>query len=288
MLVVLLGLSSAVCWGVADFLGGRESRAVALSAVAIGSQLTGLVVCLLVLAVTRQGAPGGDVVAYAAAAGAANAIGLVAFYGGLAIGRMSVVAPIVGMSAVVPVAAGLFSGDHPSAVQDVGMVVAVLGIVLAARQEADATPRRPAYAHAGSLSIALAIVAAIGVGTNLLFVQKAVTATDAFPIMWVLATTRAVSLALLTAVALATRRPLRAATEHLPAIALLGLLDLAANVLYALATRQTLLSLAAVLASLHPVATVILARALLGERLRGVQRLGVVFAIGGAALIAAA
>jgi len=286
MLVVLLGLSSALSWGVADFIGGVKSRAVALSAVAIASQLSALAACVVVLAVTVQPAPTGEVLAYAALAGVANAIGLTAFYGGLAIGRMSVVAPIVGMSAAVPVAVGLFSGDRPSAVQSAGMAIAVAGVVLASRQEVGAEPHRSKYAHARALSIGLAVIAALGVGGNLLAVEKAVTVTHAFPIMWVLAVTRTVSLALLVFVALLARQPLRAPREQVPALVLLGLLDLSANVLYALATRHTLLSLAAVLASMHPVATVVLARALLGEHIRGVQRVGVLFALGGVVLIA--
>jgi drug/metabolite transporter (DMT)-like permease len=289
MLVVLLSLGSAVTWGVADFLGGVKNRTLAIGTVAIASQLAAFATCLLVLPLTGEALPAARVVLYAALGGAANAVGLAAFYRGLAIGRMSVVAPIAGLSAIAPVVVGLASGDRPSALQGAGMAVAVVGVVLAARQDDGAVARRPeARRRAEAVSIALAVTAAAGLGGNLLGVQAAVTATDAFPLLWVLAVTRGASLVLLAVFAGVTGQARRPPADQLPALVLLGLLDLGANVLYAVATREALLSVAAVLASMHPVATVVLARALLGERIRGVQRIGVAFAVGGVALIAGA
>lgn len=283
MLVVILGFSSAMAWGVADFLGGLKTRRLALAAVAVASQLTGLLVALALVAITADAPPPAAAFVYAALAGVANTVGLLAFYRGLAVGRMSVVAPIVGMSAVVPVTAGLARGDRPGALQAAGMVVGVLGIVLASRQ-IDGDPRPTA--GSSTISTILALVAAAGVGGNLLGLDAAIDASGGGNVMWALATTRATCLALLLAGAVAARHAVRPPARELPSLALLGALDLAANVLYALAVQRAMLSLAAVLASMHPVFTVVLARLVLSERVRRVQQLGVGLALVGVSLIA--
>lgn len=281
MLVVLLGLGSATAWGIADFLGGTENRRVRIVAVAFVSQLTAALVCVVALLVSGEAVPAGAVLGWGALAGVTQAGGLVAFYRALAIGRMSIVAPVVGMSALLPVCVGLLSGEKPSPLQLAGIVVGVTGVVLASR-ELDRGGVRAANAR---WSIPLAVVAACGVGANLIFLEKGV-AADPGSVFWPIGASRVVALALIVAGALALRRPLSAPASHVPALAALGAVDLTANVLYALATRETLLSVAAVLASLHPVATVLLARALLGERLRRVQEAGVALAVVGVCLIA--
>jgi drug/metabolite transporter (DMT)-like permease len=287
MLAIIFGFSSAAAWGCADFLGGLKNRVVALTAIAVTSQLAGLVATLGLIAIVGETAPPRATLAWAALTGVANTAGLLAFYRGLAVGRMSVVAPIVGMSAIVPVVAGLVMGERPATLQVLGIVVGVLGVVLASRH-VDA-PREAAVARgprdARGLSIALAVVAAAGVGGNLLGLQAAVSAGDGGHVLWALAGTRATSLVILLVLAAATRQPVRPGLQHVGAIVGLGLLDLGANVLYALATEHTLLSVAAVLASMHPVFTVVLARIVLAERIRGIQAAGVGLAVVGAALI---
>jgi drug/metabolite transporter (DMT)-like permease len=281
MLVVLLGLGSAVVWGVADFLGGDQNRRLAIAAVGLASQLAALAVCLMVLVAGRAAGPPGAVVGWGALAGMANAAGLVAFYRGLAIGRMSIVAPIVGMSALLPVCVGLISGERPSGLQLAGIVLGVGGVVLASRE----LDRGPGNAAAARWAIGLAVLAALGVGANLLFLEKGVAASPG-SVLWPIATARAVAAVLIAGGAAALRAPFVPPARRLPALAALGALDLAANVLYTLATRETLLSVAAVLASLHPVSTILLARVLLGERLRRVQQTGVALALAGVCLIA--
>lgn len=284
MLVVALGFSSAIAWGIADFLGGLKNRVVPLTAVAVTSQFAGLIGAFALIGLTGEAAPPRDTLLLAALTGAANTIGLLAFYRGLAVGRMSVVAPIVGMSAVVPVAAGLLGGDRPATLQTLGMGVGTLGVVLASRERDE--PHATAVPGAARLSVVLALVAAAGVGGNLLGLQAAVSVGRGGHMLWALAGTRATSLAILGALAAAAGHPVRPARAHLGALALLGTLDLAANVLYALAAQRTLLSLAAVLASMHPVFTVLLARFVLAERIRAVQAAGVGLALVGVGLIA--
>lgn len=281
MAVVVLGLGSALAWGLADFLGGLKSRTVALAVVALTSQLAGLAVAALLLLATREPLAGERVLVYAALAGAANVLGLAAFYRGLAVGTMSIVAPIVGAcSAVVPLAPAIASGERPTALQWAGMALALAGIAFASRQRAAGRPGRRIVL----LSVGLAAVASLGIGGNLLGVESAANEPGA-SVLWVVAVTRAVAVGVILLAAMLaglSRAPRRA---DLPVLLALGVLDLAANVLYALAAREGLVSLAAVLASLHPVATVLLARALLAERISRVQQGGVAFALAGVVLI---
>jgi drug/metabolite transporter (DMT)-like permease len=298
MLAVLFGLGSALSWGTADFLGGLKNRTVPLMAVALGSQFAGLPICLVVIALTRSAAPDATAVAYAALAGAANAVALLALYRALASGHMGIVAPIAGMSAVVPVAIGLAGGDQPSALQGAGMLVALAGIVLVSRQAEGALPplSGSAAAHAAhaaarrrrTTSLLLALLAAAAIGGNLLGIGAAIDHDRTiFPVMWILAVSHAVSFAILLVAALAAGRVSLPRGPDRPVVGLLGALDLGANVLYAAATRQALIGVAAVLASLHSVVTVLMARRLLGERLLAIQQVGVAMAVSGACLIAA-
>lgn len=298
MLAVLFGLGSALSWGTADFLGGLKNRTVPLMAVALGSQFAGLPICFVAIALTRSTAPDATAIEYAALAGGANAVALVTLYRALAIGHMGIIAPIVGASAVVPVAIGLAGGDEPSSLQSGGMLVAVAGILLVSRRvEGSQRPlarsaASDAVRHAASRrrnrSILLALVAAVAVGGNLLGIGASIDHDRAiFPVMWILAVSHAVSFGILLTAALAMGRLSLPARPDRPVVGLLGALDLLANVLYAAATRQALIGLAAVLASLHSVVTALMARGLLGERLKAMQQIGVVMAVSGACLIAA-
>jgi drug/metabolite transporter (DMT)-like permease len=281
MLVVALGLGSAIAWGVADFLGGVQNRRLAIAAVGVGSQLAALCACTLALLAGGAALPPGAVLGWGALAGVANAAGLVAFYRALAIGRMSIVAPIVGMSALLPVCVGLISGERPSGLQAAGIVVGIAGVVLASRE----LDRDGGARSAARWSFVLAVLAAAGVGANLIFLEKGVAASGG-SILWPIGAARAVAVVVIVAGALAVRAPFAPPAPRWTGLAALGLIDLAANVLYTLATRETLLSVAAVLASLHPVTTILLARVLLGERLRRVQQGGVALALLGVCLIA--
>jgi drug/metabolite transporter (DMT)-like permease len=243
--------------------------------------MAALAVCAVALLATGAGIPPGAVFGWGALAGIGNAAGLVAFYRALAIGRMSIVAPIVGMSALLPVCVGLASGERPSGTQLAGIVVGIGGVMLASRE----LDRDEAAGAAARASIALAVLAAAGVGANLLFLDKGVAASGD-SVLWPIAAARAVALVLIVGGAAAVRAPFAPPVARWGGLAALGVLDLAANVLYSLATRETLLSVAAVLASLHPVSTVLLARVLLGERLRRIQQGGVALAVVGVCLIA--
>jgi drug/metabolite transporter (DMT)-like permease len=173
---------------------------------------------------------------------------------------------------------GLAGGDRPSAVQTAGVAVAVVGVVLASR-EVDESGGRPERARR---SVALALVAALGFGSFFVGMNRAADA-DVF---WALLVARSASV-LVAATAVAVLRPAFVVPpRRLPALALIGALDVSANALYAWASTEGLLSLVAVLGSLYPVVTVLLARAVLAERVRPIQDVGIVAALLGVGLIA--
>jgi drug/metabolite transporter (DMT)-like permease len=242
------------------------------------SQAAGVATIALVVAVRGEGPPSAQDLGYAALAGVAGAIGLAALYRGLAVGSMSVVAPISATAAVVPVVFGVLTGERPRPAQGFGIVLAVAGVVLASR------PRRvDGRGRAVAEGAGLALVAALAVGLLLVALGEA-SEGDA---LWATLGMRVASFSLLVVAALVLRPSFELAERDLPVLVLIGVLDTAGNALFALATTESLLSLVAVLGQLYPVVTVLLARILLGERLSPVQGAGVVGAFAGVALITA-
>ena len=241
-----LALAASLSWGVGDFLAGLSSRKLQLLTVLVVSQAAGLTSLAVLVAGRASGPPEARYLLYAGLAGIAGAIGLAALYRGLAVGSMSVVAPISATAAVIPVVAGLITGERPSAAQGAGIALALAGVVLASRE-------RRADADA----------------------------------LWATLSMRGTSFTLLAITALVVRPSLSLGRNDLAALALIGVLDAAGNALFALATTESLLSVAAVLAQLYPVVTVLLARVVLGERISRLQQAGVVSAFAGIALITA-
>jgi drug/metabolite transporter (DMT)-like permease len=279
----LFALLSSVLWGTSDFLGGTASRRLPPIGVVAVSEAIGLVGPLGVAIVRGDlNAPGGYV-GWAVMAAVTGTAGIVAFYRALATGTMGVIAPIAALGVVVPVAVGLAQGDRPSVLQLVGIVVAVVGVVLASGPELAAAEVGARAAAARPLL--LAAVAAIGFG--LVFValdHGAKTST-----VMTLVVMRSVSVALLVVVAAATDvSQLRVGVRDLPLLAVIGGFDVGANATFAYASNHGLLSVVAVLSSLYPAVTVILARSVHAERLRGVQIVGVLGALSGVAMIASA
>jgi drug/metabolite transporter (DMT)-like permease len=282
-----------------------QARRVALLEVMLVSQGVGLIGLLVLLSVRGTGPPELTRLLPAIFAGIGGIVGLTAFYRALAIGTMSIVAPIASTGVVVPVVVGIAQGEAPAALQVVGIVAAVVGVVLASREHGpglDESPppdrqqncrqSRPGGEHrgaggagsVGSASIALALIAALGFGGFFVGLRSSARAD----VPWALTAARGAGVAvLLLAAAIRRPAPIRGDRLTLAALAVMGVLDLGANALYALATRHGLLSVVSVASSLYPVATVILARLVLGERVRRIQEVGIVSALAGVALIAA-
>jgi drug/metabolite transporter (DMT)-like permease len=307
---VPLGLGSGLCWGTADFFGGIQSRRLPALSVVVWSQAAGALALAVALAVQgRPPTPSGF--AWGLAAGAGSGSALLLFYRGLAEGAMSVVAPIAACGAVVPVLVAPLRGERPSALAVPGIVAAVAGVVLVSRsphprqrpgpegsgrggpgdpvgvprtvgaQEGAPVGRAPARV------LALALGAALGFGLYFVFVDAGTATAGASP-LWVVAGGRASSLLVLVAIALAGRRAEAAwPGRRIMPVALVGIADTGANLLFALAAISGNLAVVGVLGSLYPVATVVLARWLLRERLSAGQNAGVLLALTGVGLLAA-
>jgi drug/metabolite transporter (DMT)-like permease len=278
---VPLGLGSGLCWGAADFFGGVQARRLPALSVTLWSQAAGALALAAALAV--QGTPP-TLAGYAwgLAAGAGSGLALLLFYRGLAEGVMSVVAPVAASGAVVPVLAALVRGEAPGPLAGLGIVAAVAGVVLVSRAPG---PRRPQGLAPRVLAMALG--AALGFGLFYVFVDAGTATPGAAP-LWVIAGARTSSLLVLAGIAAAGRWSQAPwPGRRIVPVALVGIADTSANVLFALAATGGNLAVVGVLGSLYPVATVLLARWLLRERLSGGQNAGVVLALTGVGLLAA-
>jgi drug/metabolite transporter (DMT)-like permease len=281
VIALVLGLSASVVWGLADFLGGLQSRRVGLMGVVLVSQLAGFAGIVVVVGLAAGAPPAASALAPAALSGLVGAGALAAFYRALAVGTMTVIAPTVAtLGAVVPVLFGVAAGERPSLVQVAGMALAAVGILLATRAVGGA----PVEASEGkSAGVPLAVLAGVLLGFVLLGLDAAARADP----LWAVLASRVFSLTAVALVAVPLRRSVEVDRRALPLLILIGLCDTGANVFFALATTLGLLSVVTVLASLYPVVTVLLARAVLGERVGGWQRAGVVAALAGVLAIAA-
>lgn len=266
-------LLASALWGTSDFFGGTLSRRLPTLTVIFVSQLAALVVFAFVVALPGVAHPVGAYLLWGIACGVVGPLALLAFYRALAVGRMGIVAPVAATGVMVPVLVGLTSGERPGVGPLVGIAVAVVGVVLAAG---------PETRLGAPTSIVLAVAAAVAFGLFFTFFALG-SAVD--PIM-TLVTQRAVNIVVVGGVLLATRRPLGVRAGHLPALALVGCADTAANLAYGVASQHSLVSVTAVLASLYPIVTALLAYRVHGERLRPVQMVGTAAAMAGVVLLA--
>jgi drug/metabolite transporter (DMT)-like permease len=276
---IALGLSASLSWGVADFLGGIQSRRMPVVAVVLGSQLAGLALAAVVVAARGSAPPGGDFLLYAAASSVGGIVGLTAFYKALSIGAMGVVAPLSSTAAVIPLGVGLATGDSLTVLQASGIALAIAGVVLASREASDEAKGSAAVAKGAGF----ALISALGFGFFFVAIDRA---SDA-DVLWAVCVNRTVSVLLLSAALVVTRPAVGLRLRDMRVLALVGLLDIAANGFFAVASTKGLVSVVAVLASLYPIVTVVLARVVLHERLHAVQRIGAVAALAGVALISA-
>lgn len=281
----LLALLASLLWGTADFLGGTATRRLPVVSVVGVSQLVALLGLVPVALVTGALDEPRDYLLPGLLAGTAGVVALAAFYRALAVGTMGVVAPVAALGVVVPVAAGLIAGESPALLQLAGIAVAVLGIVLASGPELSGEGR------GGLQPLLLAGVAALGFGAVFVLIAEGTAAGTLGSVVMTLLTMRLVSVLVLGAVFLAVLRRRGAAVgigrADLPVLLAIGAFDVGANAAFAVASQSDLISVAAVLASLYPVVTVLLARRFHGERLVGLQPPGVVLALVGVVLLAA-
>ena len=283
---ILLGLLAAISYGASDFAGGLASRRAAALTVVVTTQLTGVLVLLAVLPFAWEGGPTAAAFAWGAPSGLAGGIGVVLLYRGLAIGRMSVVAPITALlAASVPVLIGLVQGERPSAGAAVGVAMALVAIVLVSSAAdppdhviTDAPP-------SGALLRRPGLLEALGSGTGFGLFFALLGQVQGGGAVWPLLASKAASVTMLFCLALARRAPLRPPAGTVGLMVFAGVLDMTANGAFLLATRASLLSVASVLTSLYPATTIVCARMFLSERLTRVQTAGLALAAAGVVLI---
>jgi drug/metabolite transporter (DMT)-like permease len=266
-------LLASVAWGVADFLGGLKSRTVPVLVVLFLAQVSGVLAIGLVVLVAGNPPPGTSIL-WAALAGLFVTVGLAAFYRGMAVGSISIVAPIAAVGAVVPVVFGIATGDEVSSPRLLGFALALSGVALASFERELGEVRLAA-------GVPWAIAAVIGFGGY--YVPMHAASEQDF--LWAALVLRTTVGVLAFAAWLAVRPPLSTARGHLGAIVMIGILDTAGNTLFAAASSLGEVSVVSVLATLYPVTTVALAALVLSERFRRLQLVGVLFAMIGVVLI---
>ncbi|MFF5920205.1 EamA family transporter [Streptomyces flavochromogenes] len=285
-MTALFALATSLLWGLADFGGGLLTRRIPALTVVVVSQLLAVVVLGTVVLATGAWTEAGPQLWYAVGAGVVGPAAMLAFYKALALGPMGVVSPLGSLGVVVPVSVGLLVGDRPGLVQFAGIGVAILGVVLAGGPELRGAPVQ-------RQAVLLTLVAAFGFGSVMALIAEAsTTVTGLFLALFV----QRVTNVLVGGAALyaSVKRGGRALPEGgpqviraaLPALAFVGLADVAANGTYAIAAQQGPVTVAAVLASLYPVVTALAAYGVLKERLRAIQAAGAGLALVGTVLLA--
>lgn len=264
---IVFGLASAVSWGAGDFSGGVASRRTNVYVVIVVSQIFGVMILAAMALLQREPLPPANALLFGAAAGLAGAVGLVALYRGLATGRMGVVAPLTAVVAAgVPVVVSALLEGAPGTLQLLGFACALSGVWLISRD-----------GRGKQLTLrALSLPLFAGLGFSLFFIL--IDRVSERAIFWPLVAARLASISFLSlriALASAAGGLKRPARQHLPLIALTGLLETGGNVFFALASAAGRLDVTSILASLYPAATVFLAWAVLKERLARRQWAGV-------------
>ncbi|MEP7287710.1 MAG: DMT family transporter [Chloroflexota bacterium] len=276
--VVVFGLAAAAAWGGGDFSGGLASRRTSVTGVVIVSYTVGFLLLIFLALLRSEPLPSGADLFWGIAAGLAGVVGLTAFYRALAIGQMGILAPVTGvLSAALPVAAGIVTQGLPGTIRLIGFGLALISVWFISRsEEHEGKGSRP-------IGLGLAILAGIGFGAFLTLIAQ-VSPTAVF---WPLAAARAASITFMLIVATISRQKWIPPRGLLPLLVLGGSLDSIANAFYVLATQAGRLDVAAVLSSLYPASTVLLAALILKERMSRIQITGVATALMAIVLIVA-
>ncbi len=276
LLGIGFGLAAASSWGAGDYCGGLASRRTSVYGVVIVSQLVGLVLLTILAPILAEPIPTRTDAVWAAIAGIGGAVGLTALYHGLATGPMGVVAPIAAVvSVILPLIFSLFIEGLPTFPQLLGFGLALCAVWFITR----AGGGSPIQVR----DLVLPMVAGLGFGVYFILVDH-VSATG---VLWPLAVARGASVLTLLVVVFLTRQRARPAASQMPLALMSGLFDTGGTAFYALAARAGRLDIAAVLSSLYPAVTVVLAWLILKERLSRLQVLGLALAMIAVPLIAA-
>jgi drug/metabolite transporter (DMT)-like permease len=268
-----LSLLSAASWGAGDFSGGIAAKKADVFRIVALAHSFGLASMLLMAWLVHESVPPTADLIWGAIAGLAGAFGIAALYKALAIGRMGIIAPVAGViTATIPVLVGIATLGLPPAIQLVGFGLALVSIWLVARPDGQIDTHR---------GLGLAIIAGISFGLFLVAGKQA----GPHAVFWPMVAARAASVIVMGAISLLFVTDARSLRPALFPIVLSGLLDSAGNALFIAATRHGRLDVAAVISSLYPASTVILARLVLKERISRMQGVGIAGAMVAIALI---
>jgi drug/metabolite transporter (DMT)-like permease len=277
MAILLAGLS-ALLYGAADFCGGLASRRSAVFAVLVFSQACGLLLAVAATAILRTPLPAWTDLAWGAAAGAAGALGIAALYTALATTVVAVASPIAAVvGAVLPLLIGVATGDRPGLLSWIGVGLAFPAILL--------LTAGPVEKEGGSgvrRAILLGTVAGVGFGVFFAAISRTTQGSG----LWPLVAARATTVLFVALFALVTRRPLRLGAGTVPLAVSAGLMDMGANIAFLLASRTDMLTLVAVISSLYPAPTVVLAWIVMREKVTWPRAAGLALSLAGVALIA--
>ena len=271
---VVFGLASAVSWGAGDFGGGLATKRAPVFGVLAISHTAGLLLLIGLALAWREPFPSATDLGWGVAAGVVGMVGLASLYRALAVGQMGLVAPVSAvLTAALPALFGALTEGLPGALKLTGFGLALMGIWLVAGAGASAGTGK---------GLGLAFLAGCAFGTFFILLHRA----GENLIFWPLVAARVGSLGLALPITLARGRSWRLNVRLLGLMVLSGTLDVAGNTFFVLAGQTGRLDVAAVLASLYPASTVLLAAVLLGERMKRVQLAGVMAAFAAIALIA--
>ena len=261
-MTVLLSLLAAASYGLSDFVGGLVSRQVSPWAVALASQIGGGA-AVLTVALSVGGDPAAADLWWGAAAGVGNGVGTAFLYRGLSSGRMGVVAPVSGVAAaLVPVVVGVSSGERPAAVAWLGIAVALPAIWLVSRQPTSGSP--------GPSGLLDGVLGGLGFGTLFAALAQVDEGAGFLP----LALNQALGAVVIVAIASTLGAPWLPRQPRAALGAVSGLLGAAATGLFMVATRGEQLTISAVVVSLYPAFTVVLAALVLREHVHRAQAVG--------------
>lgn len=266
-MTALLATAAAALFGASDFLGGLASRRVSAIVATLVAQVVGLTVFVLVSLLWPPAAPTTRDLLFGAVAGVAGGIGVLSLYAGLAAGRMSVVAPITAaLSGSLPALVSFARGETVAPAGLLGLGLALVAVVLVSYSAAD-------EADDGSAARALlyAVIAGVGFAASMLCYAETATASGVLPLV----PARLTTITLLVLLALARRTGFGIEGIARRQALMAGGVDAFANWSLLVSLRLGPVAVASVVSSLYPVTTVLLARFVLDERIRGLQRVGV-------------
>jgi drug/metabolite transporter (DMT)-like permease len=272
---VIFGLAASLSWGSGDFSGGLASRRVSPSNVVLAAYAVGFFLLIAVALVWREPFPAFADIVWGGVAGVAGVLGLLAFYSALASGKMGIAAPVSAvLTASLPVIFSVFTAGLPTLVQLAGFVLALLALWLISRPQQTTEPAQ---------GIGLALLAGCGFGCFFILISRVNPAAT----FWPLAVARLTSVLVLLIVRPLRGEPVLSGMKLTPLMVLAGILDAIGNAFFVLAAHSGRLDIAAILSSLYPAATVLLAAIVLRERATRIQAIGIVLVLLAIPLISA-